>query len=150
MVSLLTFTVAWTGRNPLSPVTADTKSLKARLPLLQRRGNLHQKPLPLLPIVPIRLELANKLQFVLFILFTKLKMTWLDTKRKGFPRTSYLITSTVHHTVNMFLLNYKKYPSPCKQLLSSEDLMENSVALRKTKRDCEFDAAIFFPPSSLC
>lgn len=64
-------------------------------------------------------------------------MTWLDTKKKGFPSTSYSITSTVHHAVNVFLLNYKKDPFPCKQLLSSEDLMENSVELGKTKRNYE-------------
>lgn len=67
-------------------------------------------------------------------------MTWLDTKRKGFPSTSYLITSTVHHTVNIFLLNYKKDPFTSKRLLSSEDdLMENSVELGKTKKDCKSD-----------
>lgn len=49
-----------------------------------------------------------RIQFVPFILLTKLKMTQPDTKRKGFPNTSCLISSTVHHTVNIFLLNLTK------------------------------------------
>lgn len=53
-----------------------------------------------------------RIQFAPFILLTKLKMTQLDTKRKGFPNTSYLISSTVHHTVNNFLFNYKKRSFP--------------------------------------
>lgn len=35
-------------------------------------------------------------------------MTCLDTKRKGFPSTSHLITSSVHHTVNIFILKTTK------------------------------------------
>lgn len=78
----------------------------------------------------------RRIQFVPFILLTKLMMTQLDTKRKGFPNTSYLISSTVHHAVNIFLLNYKKKPFPCVQLLSSgEGPTGNSVEVGKTKRD---------------
>lgn len=54
----------------------------------------------------------TRIHSVPFTMLTKFKMTQLDTKRKGFPKTSYLISSTVHHTVNIFLFNYKKRSFP--------------------------------------
>lgn len=106
-VGLTTSPAAQTERNPLPSATADTRSLSEGWDAaFLLRGNLCPQAFPPLPCTYVWSQ--PRIQFVPFILFIKLEMTQLDTKRKGFPNTSCLISSTVHHTVNIFLLNYKK------------------------------------------